>query len=125
MAYGRKTGGRKKGTPNKLTVERLAALPPEVRQFDALEQMVTQAKYWLGLMATEQSASRVENRAVDVALMSRCSEHAHAYLKDITPYQHPKLATTTLRTDPHQPLTTRLEVEFVGNGKAKGAANPF
>jgi hypothetical protein len=71
MAKGKKTGGRKKGTPNHITVERKAKLS------EAQMAGLTPLDYMLGILRDE-----------DAKPDDRMHAAVHA-----APYMHPKLAT--------------------------------
>src|SRR6266702_7645152 len=122
MAKGHKTGGRKAGTPNKRATAfsravqetmaaREAGRKPE-SGFDSLEQMRTVAKWFLGQAATAQHRKTEDGKpAPDINWAATCLNNALRALKEVGNYEHPKLAQTTMRSDPEQPLVTRLEVE--------------
>jgi hypothetical protein len=71
MAKGKKTGGRKRGTPNHITVERKAKLT------EAQMAGLTPLDYMLGILRNE-----------DAKPDARMAAAVHA-----APYIHPKLAT--------------------------------
>ncbi len=124
MAYGFKTGGRQKGTPNKprrVDDEVRRAMRQARREmmkapteFDSLEQMRIIAKWHLGQASQAQKRVDEEGKpAPDIKTATEQLENAARVLRTICEYEHPKLAQTTLRTDASAPLVTRLEVELV------------
>ncbi len=123
-APGERRGGRGKGSLNKRTIERLAVEKAIARpNFDTRHKLETLASYWLGKMAKEQNDAIREKRPENIKLLDMFSEHAERVLRDLMPYDHPKLAQTTLRTDPEQPIVTRLEIELVSSRKSKDGAS--
>ncbi len=132
MARGRKTGGRKKGSQNREKVIRdqlYKAAPtvappaapqsppaiPKKSDFDPIINQEMIAKYFLGEAAREQKSKRPDRQYIVI-----CLKAAQRTCEAIAGYRYPKLAQTTLRTDPQQPLTSRLEVEFVNSSKRDG-----
>lgn len=94
MADGKKTGGRKKGTPNKAT----AAKAREVA-----ESGITPLDYMLSILRAEmppELKERIKNEAIDVDVVNALSAwHAQRFeaAKAAAPYVHPKLQTTTVK----------------------------
>lgn len=92
MAIGRKTGGRKKGTPNKRTQGRQVAevaakaemvTPPA---FDPLDHLEKIAMTFVSMAAKEQQKDKPDQKWL--AQLLECSVRT---LKEITPYRHRRL----------------------------------
>ncbi len=103
-APGEHRGGRDKGTQNRRTIERNKILADERRAaradgFDSVEQMRIIAKYYLGVAAAEQRKTMPDRNRVE-----DCLEKAHAKLRDLAPYEHPKLSSLKVGGDPNAPL---------------------
>lgn len=107
MAYGRKTGGRTKGTPNKATLDRelkaKVALTEEVRKHPPrksdLDVMIEIRDFWMGYAATEQRLANEQNRLPDLDIMHKALELAGAMAARRAPYLHQRLNSVTLRED--------------------------
>jgi hypothetical protein len=108
-ALGRKTGGRRAGTPNKRT-EFLAQLETSVDKKDpfhavkAVSLMAQHVIYWNNKAATERAKPpEKQNQAVITDALDRCAR----ILRDLAPYQTPKLAAVIVKGDQKAPLTYR------------------
>lgn len=88
MALGKKTGGRKKGTPNKATAE---------LRTGALRDGVSPLAFMLEVMRDEERDSNVRLDAAKAA----------------APYIHPKLATHEIKGDQQNPLVHKVEIVVV------------
>ena len=91
MAIGRKTGGRKAGTPNKATVER------ELRAAQGV-----QIAFDDGLMPLDIMLARMRDEPLPNGHMVSNEQFEAACAA--APYLHPKLAATTLKGDRDNPL---------------------
>jgi hypothetical protein len=89
MAFGKKTGGRKKGTPNKATVERVQQIA---------ESGITPLEYLLQVMRADVPPELKEQLASaplsveTITALSGWHSLRLAAAKDAAPYCHPKLA---------------------------------
>ena len=92
MAYGKKTGGRKKGTLNKSTVERMAEL---------IAGGETPLEYMLSILRDDSQDFR---RRDDMA-------------RGAAPYIHPRLAATEISGDQANPIQHHLKISFVKAGE--------
>lgn len=99
---GERRGGRQKGTTNKRTagvpvVEKPAkpVVMDRSATFNAFEQLETIAKYFLGQAAAEQ-----RKREPSQKLISDYLDKAGRILKDMVPYQLPRLASVDLKLQP-------------------------
>ena len=106
MANGRKTGGRKAGTPNKATVER--------------EKAVAAAEHEQGRKLAKEVLATVMNEFLAEAALKKNKRNRLDLLKQaadlaakLAPYQSPQLQRTTLRSDQNAPIRHKVEVEFV------------
>ena len=92
MAYGKKTGGRKKGVPNKNTQERLAGL---------IAGGITPLEYMLSIVRDTTAEHR----------------RREAMAQASAPYIHPKLTSTEITGDQNKPIQHKLRIEFVKAGE--------
>ncbi len=93
MAIGKKTGGRKKGTPNRRTVEKQAVALK--RQERVLASGVTPLEVMIADMRFHHAAAFAElDRGPDADLdkVATSLSAARAAAKDAAPYIHPRLA---------------------------------
>ena len=85
-----KSGGRNKGTPNKVTAKREAEIAASG---------LTPLDYMLGIMRSQHP----ENASPEI-IQAR-EELRFEAAKAAAPYVHPRLQSTTLAGDPDKPLT--------------------
>src|SRR5215831_3734455 len=84
---GERRGGREKGTPNKLSIGRVkAAVATATPEFDSLDQLRLIAKHFL-----DQASAEGKKEKANVRLVNDCLDRAARVLRDIAPYEHPKL----------------------------------
>jgi hypothetical protein len=98
MAAGKKTGGRRKGTPNKRTAKR--------------EEAVDQAAILIGGVIPD--AFQGDAHAFLIAVYKDPRQEARARqdaAKAALPYEKPRLAAMTLASDPENPVVVRTELE--------------
>jgi hypothetical protein len=102
MATGRKTGGRRKGTPNKATVARQAAI--EASGKTPLQIMVENARFadgegqkLLGRLLDMLAPERVEIALAIAREMLQWREAAVRWARSAAPYIHPQLAAIAHR----------------------------
>lgn len=94
MAKGQKTGGRKKGTGNKASSERLRKIA---------ESGLTPLDYMLTILRSDmppELKERIEKDKLDAEVISAVAGwHAQRFeaAKASAPYVHPKLQTTTVK----------------------------
>jgi hypothetical protein len=93
MALGRKTGGRTRGTPNRRTIGlRLArqalAAGGSAAPFDALAQLRAIAQYFLDQADAERRKAKPCARTINDSY-----EQAARVLREITPYERPRLTS--------------------------------
>lgn len=99
--------GRPKGSVNKASAirteraERSGMMPCEV--------MLEAMRYLRGLAT--RHASTGQNP--DENKMLKYLERAAQIAKDVAPYYHPRLMSTTISSNPDKPVAMRLEVAFV------------
>ncbi len=96
-AGGPKTGGRKKGVPNKVTLER----EREIRQSG-----LTPLEYMLSLMRNEANTTETRFEAAKAA----------------APYVHPKLAAVEFKGDPEAPIEHHITIDAFTSRIARLAA---
>jgi hypothetical protein len=112
MRGGKRNGaGRKKGTPNKATLERQAKVAQE--GVTPLEVMLEGMRFHYAMYEAVKGTPDS-----DLAAASALKE-AKEYARDAAPYVHPKLATTEVVGDPDQPVEHRMVVEFVSASGSK------
>jgi len=108
---GIKHGGRKKGTPNKTTVERAQRIEQAERQSGrrlAVERLAEAMDFWFGLAARHQPNGPEPNPT----LFKTYLKEGTTVARDLAPYQSPKLQSTTLRQDaPPEPI--KVDIRFV------------
>lgn len=92
MAWGKKTGGRQKGTPNKRTAAKQALV------VQATQEGITPLEVMLGAMRDAWAAGD--------------KEAAANFAKDAAPYLHPKLSSVEHKGDPDNPLETVTRIEL-------------
>ncbi len=92
MAYGKKTGGRQKGTKNRRTRERMALVA------QATSDGISPLEVMLGAM--RQSWSEGDHEA------------AAGYARDAAPYVHPRLANVQHSGDADNPVETVTRIEL-------------
>src|SRR5262245_42490042 len=122
MAQGRKTGGRKRGTPNKKTAERLEQIRATGK--DPLDVMLANMR-WADeraaeLLAELHALDRSEDaRALDLFRdVLRFRELAQSCARDAAPYVHPKLAQIAKAGFDGGPIVRRITVQVVGSPNA-------
>jgi hypothetical protein len=92
---GERRGGRARGTPNKLSIGRAkAAVAAAAPGLDALDHMRIIAQYFLDQAAAAKPSTKVEHDLLD---------RAARVLRDILPYERPKLTTVRVGGDPDAP----------------------
>lgn len=94
MAFGKKTGGRQKGSKNKATLLQEAAVAERVAQ--AKNSGVTPLEFMLSVMRDE----------------TRPFAERYAAARDAAPYQHPKLASVEHGGNPDAPIETITRIEL-------------
>ena len=98
-----KTGGRKKGTPNKPGVKELAAALAANGE--------TPLEFMIRVMRTPMpSKSKTED---EDAYLRKCKEHfaiQQDMAKAAAPYIHPRLQTTTIAGDEEAPLKVAVDL---------------
>lgn len=111
MAEGVKTGGRKKGVPNKKTAELQAqvaaagATPLDV-MLENMRMFHDKARAHLKAML---DAGTEKPEGFDaLAAMQRCYDMAQTAAKDAAPYIHPKLANIELGNKPGEKFVVQL-----------------
>jgi hypothetical protein len=102
MAKGKKTGGRKKGTPNHITVERKAKLS------EAQMAGLTPLDYMLGILRDE-----------DAKPDARMAAAVHA-----APYIHPKLATIEHGGKDGSPVVLKVHWPGMPQGNMSDRTDP-
>ena len=125
MALGRKTGGRKKGTPNRRTLEaiELAQAGGEM----PLGALLRKMHYWLGIVDEEEAKGPAGNRQVLENAFDRVQEAAVA----AAPFCHAKLTAQAVVQDTSEEVRSRfsgarerlaqlLEQELAGDEKDEG-----
>jgi hypothetical protein len=99
-APGERRGGRQKGTPNKLSIGRVkAAVATAAPEFDSLDQLRLIAKHFL-----DQATAEGKKKKANMRSLNDCLDRAARVLRDIAPYEHPKLSAVKLGGDPNAPL---------------------
>ncbi len=104
---GKRTGAGRKRGPNKATIarqERAAAsgaMP--------LDVMLEAMRYFRGLAGKYGTQGNTPDEKQCVMFL----RDAAAIAKDLAPYYHPRLASTTIQSNPDKPVVARLEVKFV------------
>ena len=99
-APGERRGGRKKGTPNKLSIGRVkAAVATAAPEFDSLDQLRLIAKHFL-----DQATAEGKKKKANMRWLNDCLDRAARVLRDIVPFEHPKLSAVKLGGDPNAPL---------------------
>ena len=99
-APGERRGGRQKGTPNKLSIGRVkAAIATATPEFDSLDQLRLIAKHFL-----DQATAEGKKKKANMRSLNDCLDRAARVLRDIAPYEHPKLSAVKLGGDPNAPL---------------------
>jgi len=99
-APGERRGGRQKGTPNKLSIGRVkAAIATATPEFDSLDQLRLIAKHFL-----DQATAEGKKKKANMRSLNDCLDRAARVLRDIVPYEHPKLSAVKLGGDPNAPL---------------------
>ena len=97
---GERRGGRQKGTPNKLSIGRLkAAVATAAPEFDSLDRLRLIAKHFL-----DQATAEGKKKNSNIRRINDCLDRAARVLRDIVPFEHPKLAAVKLGGDPDAPL---------------------
>ena len=84
---GKKTGGRKKGVPNKSTVARQAEIAAARKRGLTPLAMLQESAAILWRRATTKKGKRLKEEDFDLELMER----ACVVAKDAAPYLHPRL----------------------------------
>ena len=103
----RKTGGRKKGTPNAKTCLSVKHLAEKLAA-----EGETPLEYMIRIMRTPQPQQLPGEETAHY--MNRCKEHLAMTFdaaKSAAPYIHPKLQTTVLASDPDKPLKVELDIQ--------------
>jgi hypothetical protein len=99
-APGERRGGRQKGTPNKLSIGRVkAAVATVAPEFDSLDQLRLIANHFL-----DQATAERKKKKANMRWLNDCLDRAARVLRDIVPYEHPKLSAVKLGGDPNAPL---------------------
>ena len=96
MARGHKTGGRQRGSLNKRTLGRLELQQRHGFVGTALEDLRRCANIFLDLVAQEQA----KGTAADSKLVAAYADSAARVLKEIAPYELPKLTAVRVCGDP-------------------------
>jgi hypothetical protein len=99
-APGERRDGRQKGTPNKLSIGRVkATVATAAPEFDSLDQLRLIAKHFL-----DQATAEGKKKNANIRRINDCLDRAARVLRDIAPYEHPKLSAVKLGSDPDAPL---------------------
>lgn len=122
MASGRKTGGRKKGTRNARTKQRLAIVDAATAEgVTPLEVMLDNMRFFhseAGKLLTQiMGLTRLEGDAASSVLKTimGARQAAQDAARDAAPYCHPKLASTEHSGPGGTPLfPPKIEIELVG-----------
>ena len=96
-------GGRKAGTPNKATVERLAMVQ------QAVSKGITPLEFMLSVLHAPGPTQIVDEPPSE--FLARCKAHQATQMdaaKAAAPYIHPKLQTTEVKTP--EPLKVQLDI---------------
>jgi hypothetical protein len=97
---GERRGGRQKGTPNKLSIGRVkAAIATATPDFDSLDQLRLIAKHFL-----DQANAEGKKKNANIRWLNDCLDRAARVLRDIVPYEHPKLSAVKVGGDSENPL---------------------
>lgn len=113
---GPKTGGRKKGSVNKTTLERAAAIQAEARARDqktGVDVMRDVMNRYLGMAAKYQPLIEggAPNPNHDEKKYLAFLRVAGDFGDKLAPYETPRLQSTTLRSDtPEQPIEVKLTI---------------
>lgn len=104
MARGKKTGGRQRGTPNRVTIEREMAAQAEAMRTKRvtktdLEVMLEIRDFWMGYAATEQRQAQDQGRAPDIDKMVKALDLAGTMAAKRAPFLHAKLSSVTVREE--------------------------
>jgi hypothetical protein len=91
MAHGRKTGGRRAGTPNKATVEKTLVAEQAAAEAKAAGKRLAKDVLEEFMHIFAETAARFRRRG-DWDKFERWALHAVATAKDLAPYQSPKLS---------------------------------
>lgn len=110
----KRIGGRKKGTPNKTTVARAAAVQANERALGrklGIERMAEAMDYLFAMSARYQVGGQTPDEAKCIKYLKMGADIA----ADITRYQTPPLANTTLRAETplHDGKPIRVELKLV------------
>jgi len=103
---GKKTGGRKKGTPNKRTDKSLQLRQNAAAVLEDLLPNAFKGDAHTFLMAIYKDPTVDQAIRLDAA-------------KAAAPYEKPKLASTEFKGDPDSPVQHRLQIEFVRSPRSK------
>ena len=115
---GERRGGRKKGVPNKAAIAKAAAIKEEARREGkplSLEIQIDAMFRYRSLAAQFQPGAKDKdgNSTADPKKYADYIEKMRKAAVDVTPYQTPKLQSTTLVGDRDKPITHQLTVKFV------------
>ena len=110
-------GGRKPGTPNKVTKEKaeaLAATRQRAGLLSAVEVMAEAMNHFRGLAARYQPLGQTPDEPRYQKYLRLAADIA----KDLAPYETPRMQATILRNDADAsgnavPLSMKIEVEYV------------
>jgi hypothetical protein len=118
MATGKKTGGRRKGTPNKATAERQAAVAATGRT--PLDVMLNNMR-WADQEADRLLATGSEALETNRAVL-QLKELACEWARDAAPYVHPRLAAIAHRhvNADGTPIALRVTIVFEGEREEPG-----
>ncbi len=114
---GKRFGGRKKGTPNKITLARAEVLKQEAvksgrKQFVAILEDAANQFYQLALAYAPHRERKADDRfQSDESKFREYMRDSVAASAHGAPFQTPKLQSTTLRNDqPDEPLKVQIEI---------------
>jgi hypothetical protein len=97
---GERRGGRQKGSLNKLSIGRVkATIATTTPECDSLAQLRLIARHFL-----DQATAEGKKEKANVRLVNDCLDRAARVLRDIVPYEHPKLSAVKVGGDSENPL---------------------
>jgi hypothetical protein len=121
MAPGRRTGGRKRGTPNELSIgcmkAQVAAAVPALDALDALDQLRLVAKTFQDLIEAELAKP---NPSRDY--LFACYDRLARILEKIARYERPKLQAITLAGDARHPLRVQPDLSVLTDAELDALA---
>jgi hypothetical protein len=129
MAIGKKTGGRRKGTPNKASVERqLRVAESGVTPLDVMLENMRWAHQEAAKILTKLLAPDAPTDSTEVLetvkTVLRLRELACEWARDAAPFVHPRLAAVAHRhtNADGTPIAPKVTIVIEGEGNAEPAA---